>query len=224
MDNLDQKKEQLSYYDQGSNDYEKKRGLLSRGLNRASIRKASIIAKYLSTPVDKILEIGAGSGLVSYSLADKLKYKKYFLMDLSEQMLETAKTRLHSYEKIEYCCDDAEQMNFADNQFDAIIGVDVIHHLANPTAAMKEWLRISKPAAKLVFLETNAFNPLIMMNIGVEHEVRCFLNTDSNLKKWLENGGWSNVMVRPAPSFTPPCPDWLSPFFNFIDFVACEIP
>jgi hypothetical protein len=89
---------------------------------------------------------------------------------------------------------------------------------------MKELLRICKPKSKLVFLETNAYNPLIMLNIGLEHEVRCFLNTDSNLKKWLQDAGWANVKVLPAPSFTPSCPQWLSPFFDLLDKIFVSIP
>lgn len=222
-----QQKAQTSYYGLGSGDYEKKRILLTRELNRASRRKSQIITKELNVPLNKILEIGAGSGLISFSLTKQLNYKEYTLTDLSSKMLEDAKRRLHPplpHKKISFEVDDAHASKFKKHEFDAVIGVDIIHHLVDPELAMKELLRISKPKSKLVFLETNAYNPLIILNIGLEHEVRCFLNTDSNLKKWLLNAGWMNVKIIPAPSFTPSCPRWLSPFFDLLDKIFVRIP
>lgn len=90
-----QQKAQTSYYGLGSGDYEKKRILLTRELNRASRRKSQIITKELNAPLNKILEIGAGSGLISFSLTKQLNYKEYTLTDLSSKMLEDAKRRLH---------------------------------------------------------------------------------------------------------------------------------
>jgi ubiquinone/menaquinone biosynthesis C-methylase UbiE len=223
-----QQKDQLNYYNLGSADYEKKRILLTRKLDRASRRKAQIIEKKLNAPLNRILEIGAGSGLISYSLTKKLNYKEYIVTDLSRKMLEDAKRRLSSppplHKRVIFEVDDAHASKFKNNKFNAVIGIDIIHHLADPELAMQELLRISKPKAKLVFLETNAYNPLIMLNIGLEHEVRCFLNTDTNLKKWLSNAGWTNIKVVPAPSFTPSCPKWLSPFFDLLDRIFVRIP
>ncbi len=37
---------------------------------------------------------------------------------------------------------------------------------------------------KMIILETNTYNPISLRNIGVEREVRSFLNSDKNLTKW----------------------------------------
>jgi ubiquinone/menaquinone biosynthesis C-methylase UbiE len=217
-----QKKEQLDYYGKGSGDYEKTRLFLTRGLNRASKRKADTIISELGS-CKSVLEVGAGSGFVSCSIVENLNAHKYVLMDLSKQMLETAKSRI-SNKHVSFVCGDVTNTKYKANEFDAVTGTDIIHHLENPAAAMAEWLRITKAGGKLVFLETNALNPLIFLNIGVEHEVRCFLNTPGNLEKWLNEAGWSNVKVSPSKSFTPSGPKWLSPVLNVIDAIAWKIP
>jgi ubiquinone/menaquinone biosynthesis C-methylase UbiE len=93
--NLNQKA-QLNYYNLGSADYEKERMLLTRNLNRATRRKALIIKKKLNAQSSKILEVGAGSGLITYSLTKLLKYKEYTVSDLSKKMLQEAERRLSS--------------------------------------------------------------------------------------------------------------------------------
>lgn len=216
---------QLAYYDHhGVEDYEKQRGVFTRGINRTSGRKAKIIAAELASyPVGSILEVGAGSGLVSYSVIRMLPFKRYVLMDLSEQMLATAQSRIDC-KHVEFTCGDIAATSFSANEFDAIIGTDIIHHLDDPVRAMTEWRRVSKNGAKLVILETNAHNPMILRNIGVEHEVRVFLNTRANLSKWLNEAGWRNVKVVPAAAFTPSCPPWLTPIFNAVDKISVRIP
>jgi len=215
-------KTQLEYYDHQTEDYEKGR-LIQRGLNRASKRKAKIIFKEISRlNAQKIIEIGAGSGLVSYYLSQLFK-GEIVLLDLSGEMLEMAKHRIDN-PKVTFVVGDGTKTSFQDDYFDAVVGVDIIHHLYDPVIAMKEWKRIVKHSGKMVFLETNAYNPLVVRHIGLEHEVRAFLNTDKNLKKWSKEAGWDEINVTPAASFTPASPAFLGPIFDVIDFISVRIP
>ncbi len=216
-------KAQLSYYDLNTSDYEKDK-IFKRTLNRAYERKANIVSKSLGNrPLNKIIEIGAGSGLMTYFLSKQLNVKNYVALDLSEAMLDLARARIKSA-NITFQLGDARSLPFPMNEFDAVVGVDIIHHLSEPVSALKEWLRIVRPGGQLVFLESNALNPLNMLNIGVEHEVRSFLNTDTNLLKWTREAGWGNVRVLPAPSYTPAGPTILHPVLNLIDHISPSIP
>lgn len=215
-------KTQLEYYDNQTEDYEKSR-LIKRGLNRASKRKAKIIFKELSSlNAKRIIEIGAGSGLVSYYLSQFFK-GEIVLLDLSAEMLGLAKKRIEN-PNVSFVVGDGTKTEYSDDYFDAVVGVDIIHHLYDPVAALQEWKRIVKPSGKMVFLETNAYNPLVVRHIGLEYEVRAFLNTDKNLKKWSVDAGWDEVSVIPAASFTPPSPAFLGPIFDIIDFIAVRVP
>lgn len=218
-----QKRDQLTYYDNQVADYEKENGLLKRGLTRAYERKAKIILKELeSIKPKKILEIGAGSGLMTYFISE-LFSEELVALDLSKEMLELAKTRIKN-PNVSYIVGDGTKPEFPEGSFDAVIGVDIIHHLEDPRAAMKEWKRLVRPGGKMVFLETNVYNPINLRNIGVEHEVRSFLNTDKNLTLWPKDAGWETVSVTPAPSYTPAGPKFMVPLFNIIDVLSPKIP
>lgn len=218
-----QKEDQLKYYNRQIQDYEKKGGLLARALNRAYQRKANIILSKLYEPkIGRILEIGAGSGLMTYYLAESYK-NEIVALDLSSEMLEVAKGRLDQH-NVTCAVGDGTNPEFAEDSFDAVIGVDIIHHLDDPRTAMKNWRRLVREGGQMVFLETNVYNPINLRNIGVEHEVRSFLNTDKNLSLWAHDAGWGGVSAEPAPSFTPAGPSFLVPFFQLIDKVSPHIP
>jgi ubiquinone/menaquinone biosynthesis C-methylase UbiE len=214
---------QLEYYQNEVDDYEKK-GILQKTTNRAFKRKATIIAKTLgSQPKNSVLEVGAGSGLLTYFSYDLLNAKKYVAQDLSSSMVEKAKLRVQK-PGLHFDVGDATKLQYADNSFDALIGTDIIHHLLEPVDALKEWLRVTAPGGRICILESNPYNPLHYVCIGDEHEVRYFLNTDHNLKKWMEAAGWKNVEILPAPSFTPAGPTILVPLFHLIDIISPKIP
>ena len=215
-------KNQLDYYDSQTADYEKT-GFQHRGLNRAYERKARIIHEQLqAVGAKKILEIGAGSGLVTYFLA-KMSAYEYVALDLSAEMLKMAEDRIDN-NGVRYVVGDGTAPEFEPESFDAVIGVDIIHHIETPVLAFNNWKQLVRPGGKMVFLETNIYNPLNLQNIGVEHEVRSFLNTDTNLHKWSTEAKWDAVSVTPAPSFTPSGPKVLAPLFEFIDKVSVKIP
>jgi SAM-dependent methyltransferase len=48
---------------------------------------------------------------------------------------------------------DVHAMPFADNEFDAVVGVDVVHHFASPSLAFSEVSRVLKPGGRLVLIE-----------------------------------------------------------------------
>lgn len=48
---------------------------------------------------------------------------------------------------------DVHAMPFADNEFAAVVGVDVVHHFASPSQAFSEISRVLKPGGRLVLIE-----------------------------------------------------------------------
>ena len=74
-----------------------------------------------------ILDIGAGTGLLTKFLFEKYPEAEFTLIDLSEEMLKVAKSRFEDFEKFKYIVADYTAYNF--ENFDLIVSSLSIHHL-----------------------------------------------------------------------------------------------
>ncbi|MET3290959.1 UNVERIFIED_CONTAM: tRNA (cmo5U34)-methyltransferase [Brevibacillus sp. OAP136] len=77
-----------------------------------------------------ILDIGAGTGLFSSFLLEKYPEAKLTLIDISEKMLEVAKSRFTNQPNVTYIVDDYTKHEFADT-YDIVISSLSIHHLTD---------------------------------------------------------------------------------------------
>ena len=210
---------QRSHYDGFVEAYDREGADRARGY----VRKARILREALTGVVGPVLEVGAGSGLVTALLAPMISAERYTALDLSPAMLEAARARAGG-PRMDFVAGDAMDTKLPADSFEAVIGVDVLHHLGRPVDAMAEWLRIVKPGGRLVLLEANAFNPANRAYLGVEFELRLFLNTDENLRAWATTAGWSDASVAPTPSFTPSGPRALGGVLDLVDRLAVKLP
>ncbi|WP_134703097.1 class I SAM-dependent methyltransferase [Ammoniphilus sp. YIM 78166] len=77
-----------------------------------------------------ILDIGAGTGLFSAFMLKKYPNANLTLIDISEKMLEVAKSRFLNHPNVKYITDDYTKYNF-DETYDLVISSLSIHHLTN---------------------------------------------------------------------------------------------
>jgi SAM-dependent methyltransferase len=52
-------------------------------------------------------------------------------------------------------------------QYDFVVGVFILHHLHDPTAALAQLYRLLRPGARAAFLEPNRWNPLFFLQISL---------------------------------------------------------
>lgn len=76
----------------------------------------------------KILDLGAGTGILTQLLHNKHPQSEITLVDISNQMLTIAKNKFKNIKHFKYIEDDYLKMNFNDN-YDIIISSLSIHHL-----------------------------------------------------------------------------------------------
>ncbi len=94
-----------------------------------------------------LLDVGGGTGLILNLLSNhleensKLKVNRYAL-DLSPKMLEIQKKNNPNLRKA--LNEDIRQTSLADKEIDLTLMVDVLEHIPNPAAALKELKRISR--------------------------------------------------------------------------------
>jgi tRNA (cmo5U34)-methyltransferase len=81
-----------------------------------------------NTDTPNILDIGAGTGLLSFLILEKFPNAKVTLIDLSEKMLDVAKERLKANPNVTYIIDDYTKYK-SDEKYDVVISSLSIHHL-----------------------------------------------------------------------------------------------
>jgi len=105
--------------------------------------------KNLSASKGAVLDIGCGSGILAFELAQY--YDNVVAVDLSAKMLAIARQK-RSAPNIEYIQMDANQLAL-DRQFDLIVSAATFHQLPNLPAALSELKNLLKPHGKIVFLD-----------------------------------------------------------------------
>ncbi len=137
-------------------------------------RKA-VIDRMNCQPGEKILEVGVGTGL-SLPLYPENVYVTG--IDISPEMLKRAehrKARDALDNVLELRLMDAEQMQFASNEFDKVVAAYVVPVVSNPKALVAEMCRVCKPDGELFIVNHfQSQNPLIKR---MEHLLSPFSET-----------------------------------------------
>ena len=136
----------------------------------------------------RLLDIGCGGGLLSEPMA-RLG-ADIVGADAAEANIKTAQT--HAEQQgltIDYRVQTAEQLNAAHETFDAILNMEVIEHVADPTLFMQECAGMLKPDG-IMFLATlnRTMKSFALAIVGAEYVLR-----------WLPRGthDW-NKFITPA--------------------------
>lgn len=101
----------------------------------------------------KLLDVACGPGVVTAALAPDARTVVAF--DATEQMLEKAKARCAKagLTNVEFRSGDAENLPFADAQFDGVVTRLAIHHFANPQRALDGMFRVLRPGGTAVIVD-----------------------------------------------------------------------
>ena len=132
-------------YDEWAKDYESD---LNRDFGWLGPQRTSeILTKHVSLE-EKILDAGAGTGLVGHILAGR-GYRNLVAMDLSQGMLDGARKKgvyqeLHQMEL-------GKPLNFLTDSFDAVISVGVLTVGHAPARSLDELVRITRPSGHVIF-------------------------------------------------------------------------
>jgi SAM-dependent methyltransferase len=105
-------------------------------------------------PCDRFLDAGCGDGRFLGALDAELP-EQVVGVDIAQRILETARVRLPRAQLRQA---NLESMPFEDDAFDLILSSQVIEHVLDAPAAMRELHRILRPGGHLVISTDNAAN------------------------------------------------------------------
>jgi len=163
---------------------------------------------------ETVLDVGCGSG----HLLRDLHAAKIVGVDLSEYLLEQARARLKGQENITLIKAHAEALPFPDQSFDRVACCEMLEHVQDISAVLKEIHRVTKPGSRVVISLPNEHL------INISKKMVLFLG----LKKWIAgNYSMSNNMMDEW-HLSEITPDQLkimiSPFFDLMTSVAIPLP
>jgi ubiquinone/menaquinone biosynthesis C-methylase UbiE len=162
-------------------------------------------------PVEKVLDavgacgllnvadIGSGTGYFALPLARRVAPGKVFAVDLSAELREVIRGKLTAADapaNVELIDGDACRTGLPDASCDLIFLSAVWHEIGNRAAALREFLRIAAPNAKLAIID---WRPDGVRPPGppLDHRI-----ARAEVEKDLEAGGWSIVKSDELTSST----------------------
>lgn len=108
-----------------------------------------------------VLECACGAGKLTTVLAEQAKSVRSF--DISPQSVRITRQRVEKKGLTNVKVDVAsmEELPYEDESFDIVVGLFILHHLADLGQGITQVFRVLKPGGKAVFYETSSGNPLL---------------------------------------------------------------
>lgn len=107
-------------------------------------------------PGEKVLDVGSGPGFLAKSIKDKVGTQGLVHgVDVSEFMLNIAKSKSDEKNGIKFSYGDATDLQFPDESFDTITCTQVLEYLNDVDKALKEFNRVLRKGGKIALLDTD---------------------------------------------------------------------
>ena len=157
-----------------------------------------------------VLEIAAGTGVVTRALASRLPTTRIVATDLNAPMLEHAKTRIGQNNRVEWQTADAQDLPFNDESFDAVVCQFGAMFFPDKERAFTEAHRVLKRATRYYFsvwdkISANEFADVVTQAVGdmfPDDPPRFLARTPhghhdiENLKQHLRAAGFANIAAE----------------------------
>ena len=106
------------------------------------------------TADDIILDASGGTGLLIEEIISMTQGGgKFYLTDISREMLDIAQGRLSKFKNVFISHQDVHDLDFADNYFSKILCVSALHYYLEPHRVLKNFHRMLTPNGKLIIVD-----------------------------------------------------------------------
>jgi demethylmenaquinone methyltransferase/2-methoxy-6-polyprenyl-1,4-benzoquinol methylase len=136
-------------FDQVAEGYDRTNAVLSVG--NATLWRVATTRAVAPRPGEKILDLAAGTGTSSASLAKSGAH--VVAGDFSPGMIEVGKKQQAGVPNIEFVVADGMNLQFDDDSFDAVTISFGLRNIVEPRTALAELYRVTKPGGRIVICE-----------------------------------------------------------------------
>lgn len=99
-----------------------------------------------ATDGEKMLDVGCGTGSLSFALAERAPNSAITGIDFSQAYVEYAKHK-NTQPRLVFESGDACAMPYSDKSFDRVLSLLVLHYVREPKKAIAEMRRVARPGA-----------------------------------------------------------------------------
>lgn len=115
---------------------------------------AAYLAEHLE-PGMSLLDVGCGPGTITVEFADRLAPGRVVGVDAAAEVIARAAELGAGRENLEFAVADAYALPFEDGSFDIVHAHQLLHHLGDPVAALREFRRVTKPGGLVAVREVD---------------------------------------------------------------------
>ena len=135
-------------------------------------------AKYLEQHLEDnsiLLDIGCGPGTITIDFAKRIRKGTVLGIDISDEIINKARiaSEEFDFDNCSFDTGDTYHLDFADNTFDIVHAHQLLQHLTDPIAAIKEMKRVVRPGG-VVALRDADYGGMI------------WAPTDPKLSQWMD--------------------------------------
>ena len=125
-------------------------------------------------PGVSVLDVGCGPGTITIDLARRVTPGRVVGIDRADDVIAAATTDAAAQGvAVEFRTDDAYALAAADDSFDVVHAHQVLQHLTEPVAALREWRRVCRPGG-------------VVAARDADYAAMCWYPAMPELDRWLE--------------------------------------
>ena len=113
---------------------------------RTAENSAAYLLPHLSSGA-AVLDVGCGPGTITADLATLVTPARVTALELTEPALDLARTEItrRGLDNVDFAVGDVHALDFPDDTFDVVHAHQVLQHVADPVAALREMRRVTRP-------------------------------------------------------------------------------
>lgn len=164
---------------------------------------AAYLAPYLVAGCE-VLDVGSGLGTITADIASRVTPGRVVGVDSAPSVVESAEAATEDLANLSFIVGDATALPFADGSFDVVHAHQLLQHLPDPVAALREFRRVARPGGVIAVRDVDYIGavwfPLLP---GIDRWMELYQqtaransgepNAGRRLKAWARSAGLTDV-------------------------------